>query len=179
MTAFVVDGRIEAVTSINVKNCLYMQKRKVPVKTNEDKLKKYKCKTYWKITYNDEATIIELASLDYTKTFIAQTMGVSVKTVYNYLNKNPRLLTRIESAKKFPNILSRQTVINQIGDGDARLWLDYLKLTDEKFKPKQEIQTNVTVVNILADIRWVNKGWLENSLPNAQRVEPMVENTLD
>ena len=80
-------------------------------------------------------------------------MGVTRPTLNRYLENNPAIVARIEMAREYPNLLANTTVLNGIEDGDARLALDYLKLTNEKFKPKQETPTSVTVVNILADIR--------------------------
>lgn len=140
-----------------------------------DVLKAKVRKKSWKIEYEDQQRLIELFATWETKTRISRMMWVTRPTLDKYLKDNPRVVARIEMAREYPNLLANKTVIDRMIDWDWRLALDYLKLTNEKFKPKQEIQNNTTVVNILTDIRAKNKARREAKVVDAQNESPMID----
>ena len=148
-------------------------------KENQDKLKLplEKSRKYWKIMYEDQVTIIKMVSEWLTKTDISKMLWVSRNTFYEYLKKNPYLETRIKAAKVREKYETVKAINKQIKDWDGRLWLDKAKVLYQEYKPKQEIQNNTTVVNILTDIRALNKDKPVAETVESTEIMPAIESS--
>lgn len=67
--------------------------------------------------------------------------GITEKTLYNYLNKNPEYLQQIEAWKNEPILKSKTTVVKGLDDIKNAQW--YLERKASDFKPKFEGDVNV------------------------------------
>lgn len=66
---------------------------------------------------------------------------ISVKTLYNYIEKVPEFLQQIEQWKSEPILKAKRTVVKNLDDTKNAQW--YLERKANDFKPKADINLSV------------------------------------
>lgn len=93
-------------------------------------------------TVVDEAVVAKLLdafAIGCTDAQACAYANISEATYYRHLNSNRTFESEVISAKQYPHILAKSTVVESMRSGNGKLALDWLKLREpENFTPRLE-----------------------------------------
>lgn len=81
---------------------------------------------------------------------------ISVKTLYNYIEKQPEFLQQIEAWKNEPILKAKTTVVKNLDDVKNSQW--YLERKAKDFKPKADITSGDNPIQALLTAYGIEGG---------------------
>jgi len=115
-------------------------------KTNRQKINDNISKGVSKLTPENIQKLEQVYSLDASIGEVASYLDVSVQTIYNWEEKNPKLFEKLYRLKEKPILLARQTVVKRLSENYNNA-VDYLKR-----KRRKEFGDN-TDINLQGEVK--------------------------